>query len=191
MKTPRRIALRFLAALALSAGLSGTAGASELRDDGIHYQPWIKVSFLDLKEDVAEAVAKGKGLVVLFEQPGCGSCKKLHEINFANPELVKFITDHFDVVQINLYGDNEVIDFSGETVNEARFAEQSMVNFTPTTAFFGADGQELFRMPGYFPVRFYRNGFEYVIDQGPQKGISYPRWTRAKREAAAKARKGS
>ena len=53
------------------------------RDDGIHTQPWIRsLTFLDLKEDLTEAKKAGKGLVVLFEQPGCVSCKRLHEVNY-------------------------------------------------------------------------------------------------------------
>lgn len=171
---------------------AATASAAALRDDGIHFEPWIKISFLDFKEDLQEALDKGKkGLVVLFEQPGCGSCKKLHEINFADEKLVKFITDHFDVLQINLYGDNEVTGFDGKVLSEAKFSEQSKVNFTPTTVFYGKNGTEVFRMPGFFSKNFYKNGFEYVIDDGPGKGMSYPRWTREKRAQTAKEKTGS
>ncbi len=177
------------AALMLFA-VTVSAGDVKMRDDGIHYQPWIKVSFLDLKEDTEEAKAKGKGLGIIFEQPGCGSCKKLHEVNFAKPKLVKYITDNFDVLQINLYGDNEVTDFNGKVVSESKFAESMRVNFTPTTLFLDANGKELFRMPGFFREKFYKNGYEYVVDKGPQQGLSYPRWTRAKRERQAQQRTG-
>lgn len=173
------LALVFAFALALPQG----AQALDMRDDGIHTETWMKqLTFLDLKEDLAEAQAKGKGLAIIFEQPGCGSCKRLHEVNFQEQPLVDYITTHFDVIQINMYGDNLVTDIDGEELSEARFTEKKLINFSPTTLFIGADGQEVFRIPGYLKPNFYQSGFEYVVDEGPQKGILFPRWLKQKRD---------
>lgn len=126
------------------------AQALEMRSDGIHTEGWMKsMTFLDLKEDLAEAKSQGKGLVIIFEQPGCGSCKRLHEVNFQEQPLVDFITQNFDVLQINMYGDNLVTDFDGEVLSEVKFSEKLLINFSPTTIFFGADNAEIFRIPGY------------------------------------------
>lgn len=176
------------AAFVLCAALffSTTAEALEMRSDGIHTEGWMKsMTFLDMKEDLAEAQANGKGLVILFEQPGCGSCKRLHEVNFQDQPLVDYITGNFDVIQINMYGDNLVIDFDGEELSEARFSEKLLVNFSPTTLFIGPDGTETFRLPGYFKPYFYQSGFEYVVDQAPQNGVMFPRWLKAKRDRLA------
>ena len=168
---------------ALTLSFIGGAKALEMRDDGIHTEKWMKsLTFLDLKDDLAEANAKGKGLVIIFEQPGCGSCKRLHEVNFQKPELVDYITQHFEVLQINMYGDNLVTDFDGEELSEVKFTEKRLINFSPTTLFIGADGTELFRIPGYLAPNFYISGYEYVVDEGPQKGILFPRWMKAKRD---------
>lgn len=166
------------------AAFGSSAQALEMRDDGIHTESWMKsVTFLDLKEDVAEAQKAGKkGLVVIFEQPGCGSCQRLHEVNFQDQELVGYITEHFDVMQINMYGDNLVTDFDGEELSEVKFSEKLLINFTPTTVFFDLTGKEVFRIPGYLAPNFYRNGFEYVVDEGPQSGILFTRWNREKRD---------
>lgn len=167
-------------------GLPSTAQALEMRSDGIHTESWMKsMTFLDLKEDAAEAMAEGKGLVIIFEQPGCGSCERLHEVNFQEKPLVDYITQHFDVMQINMYGDNLVTDFDGEELSEARFSEKVLINFSPTTLFYAPDGSEIFRIPGYLAPEFYQSGFEYVVDQGPQKGIMFPRWMKAKRDRLA------
>ena len=152
------------------------------RDDGIHTQPWIRsLTFLDLKEDLTEAKNAGKGLVVLFEQPGCVSCKRLHEVNFSNKEVVGYITKNFDVLQINMYGDNEVTDMDGSVINERKFAERMRIHFTPTTVFFNDQGREVFRVPGYIGAQFYKRAFEYVVDKGLQKKILFPRWQRERR----------
>ena len=163
--------------LCVALATETSSAASPLRDDGIFTENWIKsLTFLDLKDDLAEAKQKGKGLVILFEAPGCGSCKRLHEVNFRKPDLVQFIRKHFDVLQINIFGDNEVTDFDGTQMNERKLAQKLGIHFTPTTAFYGPGGKELFRMPGYFSPRHYRKGFMYVLDKGPQRKVLFPRW---------------
>jgi thioredoxin-related protein len=168
------------------------AGEVKKREDGIHFQPWVKnISFLDLKEDLDEALGSKKlGLAVIFEQPGCGSCKRLHEVNFSDNTLVKLITDNFDVLQINMYGSSEVTDMSGAVINERVLSEKMAVNFTPTTAFFDETGKEIFRIPGYLKPKFYQRAVEYVIDRGPQRKILFPRWSRD-RLKKLKAEKGT
>lgn len=170
----RTLALLFVAAL---FAFAQPAAADGLRDDGIHYQPWIKVSFLDIREDVKEAVAKGKkGLIVIYEKKGCGSCKQLHEVNFGDKALVKYITDNFDVIQVNIFGDNEVTATDGTVMREADFAEANLVNFSPTTQFIGPDGKEVFRLPGYLKLPFYQRGVQYVVEDHPRKGLSFQRF---------------
>ncbi len=164
----------------------------EFRDDGIYTEPWMKsMTFLDLKEDLTEAQKKGKGLVILYEAPGCGSCKKLHEINFQKKDFVKFLTTHFDVMQINIFGDNEVTDFDGKKLSEKKLAHKLGIHFTPTTVFYGKDGKEVFRMPGYLSPRFYKKGFDYVLDGGPQKKILFPHWIRDQKMKKKKSDKGA
>ncbi|GAB6053550.1 hypothetical protein JCM17960_23700 [Magnetospira thiophila] len=179
----RRLSIALAALLLLS--LPAQAESIE-RDDGVHTESWFKnLSFLDLKEDLKEALDSGKkGLVLIFEQQGCGACKRLHEVNFQEPEIIDFVSANFDVMVINMYGANEVTDFDGEVLAEARFNEKLMVNFSPTTIFFGAEGTEIFRVPGYLAPQFYLRAFQYVADGGPQKGILFPRWQKQQRDKA-------
>ena len=192
MNFMRKSGWAFLAVVMLTYTLPNVA-ASEFakREDGIHAQTWFKnLSFLELRDDLAEATKAGKGLVVIFEQKGCGSCKKLHEINFANKKLVKFISKNFDVLQINMYGSKEGTDMDGSAINERKYAERVLVQFTPTTLFYGKTGKEIFRIPGYLSPKVYRRAFEYVLDRGPQRKILFPRWSRD-RARAEKAKGGS
>ena len=80
-----------------------------ISEDGIYQQKWFHDSFLDLKEDLADAKASGKRLAIFWEQKGCPYCKRTHEVNLRIPKIVKFITDNFVVIQMNLWGDKEEI----------------------------------------------------------------------------------
>jgi len=178
------VRLFLLCVFALTAWSGAQAADAPRRPDGLHFQPWIKnLSFLDLADDLAEARAAGKGLVLIFEAPGCASCKKLHEVNFQDPGLVAYIRQHFDVVQINTFGDKTATALDGTATSEKGLAQDYLVNFTPSTLFLTADGKEAFRVHGYLPVPFYQSAFEYVVDRAYERGILFPRW-RLERKAA-------
>lgn len=51
--------------------------AATLGDDGLHKTDWMRETFKDLGEDLAEANAEGKRLMVIIEQRGCIYCKKI------------------------------------------------------------------------------------------------------------------
>ena len=124
-----------LAALALPVLLAGPVVAVEVGDDGLHKTAWMRDTFKDLQEDLAEANAEGKRLVLFFEQRGCIYCAKMHEEVFPRPEVSNYIEENYFVVQLNLHGSTEVTDFDGETLQEREMARKWNVLFTPTILF--------------------------------------------------------
>ncbi|MCR9158398.1 MAG: thioredoxin family protein [Rhodobacteraceae bacterium] len=120
-------------ALALLMALP--VAAAELGDDGLHKQPWMRDTFKDLREDLEEANAEGKRLVLFFEQRGCIYCSKMHEEVFSDATVSDFIAENYFVVQLNLHGDIEVVDFDGEALSEKDMARKWRVLFTPNIVF--------------------------------------------------------
>ena len=109
--------------------------AAEFGDDGLHKADWMRDTFKDLREDLAEANAEGKRLVLFFEQRGCIYCTKMHKEVFPRPEISSYIADNYFVVQLNLHGDTEVTDFDGEALSEKAATRKWHVLFTPTIIF--------------------------------------------------------
>ena len=133
-----------LAAVALIAAvlLGATARAADrsslaptLEEDGIYSQSWFVKSFLDLKEDLADASAAGKRLVVIFEQRGCPYCREMHTGHLTDPRINAYIRQHFAILQINIHGDREVTDFDGAKMPEKELARRWGARFTPTFVF--------------------------------------------------------
>lgn len=116
--------------------------AAELGDDGLHKTDWMRDTFKDLREDLAEANAEGKRLMLLFEQRGCIYCTKMHEEVFPREEIAGYIRDNFFVVQLNLHGDIEVTDFDGEVLSEKQMARKWGLLFTPSILFMPQDVPE-------------------------------------------------
>mgnify|MGYP000047142308 CR=1 FL=1 len=160
----------FLAAAAVVLAVCGPATASEhaapryepvQTDDGLLAQPWFLNSFLDLKEDQAEAAANGKTFAIVWELKGCPYCKTLHTSNFARHDIQTLARSRFDVLQLNIIGSRKVVDFDGEELSEKQLAQKRGIRFTPTMQFYappkdGEPAAEVFRMSGYYkPFPFY------------------------------------
>ncbi|MCB1333110.1 MAG: thioredoxin family protein [Roseivivax sp.] len=159
------------AALAMAMALP--AWAAELGDDGLHKEPWFHDTFKDLREDLAEANASGKRLVLFFEQRGCVYCTEMHEKVFSDPEIAKFIDDNFFAVQLNLHGDTEVTDFDGESLSEKQMARKWRVLFTPNIIFMPEEVEEgasavdaaVAVMPGAFGKGTTVDMFTWVLEK--------------------------
>ncbi len=122
--------------LALLASFTWTAAlATEIGDDGLHKQPWLELTFKDVREDIQSARAAKKRLLLLVEQRDCPYCAKLHETVFADPAVVSFIEAHFTVVQYNLFSSEEVTDLDGEVLAESAALKKWGLHYTPTLVF--------------------------------------------------------
>ncbi len=134
-----KVLTTFLTALAFSAtGL----WAETIGDDGLHKQSWMRDTFKDLQEDLAEANAEGKRLVLFFEQRGCIYCAKMHKEVFSRENVSNYIDENYFVVQLNLHGNVDVTDFDGETLEERDIARKWGILFTPTIMFLPEEVEE-------------------------------------------------
>ena len=127
--------MKHLLAATLALLLMTPAHAVEMGDDGLHKTDWMRDTFKDLREDLAEANEEGKRLVLFFEQRGCIYCTKMHTEVFPRPEIDSYIRENYFVVQLNLHGETEVTDFDGEAMSEKDMARRWNVMFTPTIMF--------------------------------------------------------
>ncbi|APX21825.1 MULTISPECIES: thioredoxin family protein [Salipiger] len=123
------------AAFAVAMALPAWADVAPMGDDGLYKEPWMRDTFKDLREDLAEANAEGRRLVLFVEQRGCIYCHKMHEEVFSLPDVAEYIEENFFVVQINLHGDTEITDFDGESLSEKAATRKWRVLFTPNIIF--------------------------------------------------------
>ncbi|MGB8814270.1 MAG: thioredoxin family protein [Paracoccaceae bacterium] len=165
--------------------------ASELGEDGLHKPDWLRETFKDLREDLAEATAEDKRLLVIFEQRGCIYCTQMHEEVFPDPAVDALIRAHYFVVQLNLFGDVEVTDFDGTTLSEKDMAVRWGVMFTPTMIFLPeqvAEGQTAAQaavamMPGAFGVGTTEALLTWVKDHGYLSGEHFQTYLAARMKA--------
>ena len=177
---------RVLAASSFFCLSRAEAAEPRLSDDGLYIQPWFSNTFLDLRDDLAEAASSNRRLVIFWEQRGCPYCRELHQVNLADDEIVAYIRANFLALQLNLFGSREVTDFDGAKMEERHLAARWRINFTPTLCFFPAtvaDTQdksggdaEVWRLLGYWKPFHFRSTFVYVKEEGYKKQPNFQRW---------------
>lgn len=174
---------RILTAFALAL-LPFAAMAVPVGDDGLHKPAWLRETFKDLREDLAEANATGKRLLITIEQRGCIYCTQMHEKVYPDPAIDALIRDHYFVVQLNLFGDVEVTDFDGTVLPEKDMAVRWGVMFTPTTIFLPEDVPDgvmapqaaVAMMPGAFGKGTTKALLTWVRDHGYDNGEHFQKF---------------
>lgn len=173
---------RTLIAAALLLALP--ALAATLGDDGLHKAHWMRDTFKDLREDLEEANAEGKRLLVIIEQRGCIYCTKMHEEVFPAPEVSAALNDMYFVVQINMFGDIEVTDFDGTVLPEKEMVRRWNALFTPTLMFFPTEVAEEAKateaavavMPGAFGRWTTLNLLNWIAEEGYNGDETFQRY---------------
>ena len=130
---------------------------------------WFTESLLDLRDDVAEAKAEGKRVMVYFGQDGCPYCTRLMEVNFRQQAIVEKTRRHFVALAINIWGDRDVTWTDGTATTEKRLAAQLKVQFTPTLVFLDERGGVALRLNGYYPPHQFEAALDYAAGRISQE----------------------
>ena len=161
--------MRIVLALLLAAALG--ARAADPSPHAIEIPKWFTETFLDFREDVAEAKREGKRLMLYFGQDGCPYCKALMKVNFGERDIEQKTRRHFVPVALNLWGDREVTWVDGRKMTEKVLARELQVQYTPTLLFFDEQARVVLRLNGYLPPPKFRVALDYARGEG--KGITF------------------
>lgn len=129
------------------------------------FPSWFKNSFLDLSEDLQEATDENRHIMIYFHQNGCPYCEKLVKENFHNNALVSKLKKHFDVIQVNMWGDRELTDWNSRDWSEKEFSAFMKIQFTPTLVFLNSKGDSVLRLNGYQSVDKMHKVLDYVSNK--------------------------
>jgi thioredoxin-related protein len=164
----------FIICFAACICFNETAFASSSVDPAVDDRPltealslpdWFKVSFLDIREDINEANRGRRGLIIYFGQSYCPYCKAHLKNNWGRKDIVAYTRANFDVIAINVRGNNTVTDLDGKDYSEKLFAARHKANFTPTVLFFDDSGKQALKLSGYRKPYQFRAALEFVADK--------------------------
>jgi len=134
-------------------------------EEELVYPDWFKLSLGDLKDDISEASAAGKsGIMVYFGQKRCAYCEQFLTQNIGAPDIEHYIREHYDIIPIDIWGIEDIVDTNGETYTERELSLRYKTNFTPSLVFYDLDGKPVFRLRGYYPPYKFRAALQYVTE---------------------------
>jgi thioredoxin-related protein len=136
--------------------------ANEASSEEEQFPEWFKISFLDIADDVNEAKTKNKRVILYFYQPDCGTCKTFHRDKMSRAEITQSVKQDFDVVPVNMWGDNEVVDVDGRVFSEKKFATARRGRVTPTLIFLDDQGASIARIFGSSSIPRFKAALRYA-----------------------------
>ena len=162
---------KWLAVLATALAVAMSAGtrAQDASPYAIDIPRWFTQSFLDFREDVADAARNGRRLLVYFGQDGCPYCTQLMVTNFSQRAIVDKTRKHFVAIALNIWGDRDVTWLDGRVMREKDLATLLNVQFTPTLLFFDERGTVVARLNGYYPPQRFEAVLDYVAERRERK----------------------
>ncbi|MCG6870125.1 MAG: thioredoxin fold domain-containing protein [Gammaproteobacteria bacterium] len=145
-----------------ASGKSGADFAEDVFVD-VTFPEWFKTSFLDLREDLADAIDAGKqGIALFISASRCSYCKAFMDRSLEDPEIRSRLTAGFDVIGLDIFDDSELTTVEGEQVRMKEFVTLNRASFTPTLIFLGEEGRVLLRIVGYYPPERFRRVLDYL-----------------------------
>lgn len=153
------------ATLAAEKAKAGVKRGEFLGAHFVEIPAWFKESFLDIREDIAEATDENKRVMVYFHQNGCPYCAKLISDNFSNKQTVDYMQKHIAPIDMNMWGDKEVTGTDGKTYTEKSWSAANKVWFTPTILFYDEKGNIALRINGYYPPEKFMHVLRYVAEK--------------------------
>lgn len=133
-----------------------------LGGEAYHLPDWFKPSFLDFREDMAEAKQQGRHVMAFLHLDECPYCAKMLKENFQGGDRTELMRKHFDVIGINIRGGRDVAWIDGATYAERALAAHLKVYAIPTIVFLDPGGGVVLRLNGYRDPRAFGRALEYV-----------------------------
>ena len=138
---------------------------------------YFKDSFLDFREEAAEAADSGKHMLVFADLKGCPYCAQMIKDNFVAFEKDggnrEFIQKNFDNIHINIKGSRDVAFNKDIDVTEIELAQALQIKYTPTLLFMDATNKVVMRVNGYRSPREFKQVLHYVKEKA-YENIDFP-----------------
>jgi thioredoxin-related protein len=147
----------------------------------VAYPDWFKESFLDLRDDLADAEAEGKaGIMVLFTTEGCSYCAQFIRRTLGDEAIAARVRSRFDAIGLEMFSDAEMVGPGGDPMRVKELAEREGAGFSPTLLFFEENGREVLRTDALVLPQRMVNSLLYTLERAYEKEWTYQRFARSK-----------
>lgn len=122
-----------------------------------------------------DVISAQRPLLVIFEQGSCHACNVLHAGPFSNSSILSKLRK-LDIVQLNMWGDEKLVDVKGEKKTARQWANALGIYYTPTLVFYDEYGQPIVRLASVAHFNRLDNLLNYVTTKGYKKYKNLAEW---------------
>ena len=140
-------------------------------------------SFGSFDEELEKAKEEGKkGVLIMFQQEECPYCQRMRTTVLNQKRVQDYYRQHFLMFHVDIEGDLEITDFTGQQLKEKDFAfKKNRVRATPVFAFFDLNGARVTRFTGATTdIEEFMLLGQYVVDE-QYRSMSFNRYKREQR----------
>ncbi|MEX0904613.1 MAG: thioredoxin fold domain-containing protein [Balneolaceae bacterium] len=116
---------------------------------------------VSLKQALEEAASNDKKILVDVYAEWCPYCERMHTEVYPSNEVLEAISDHFVWVKINIESE-ETVNYLGNEMTEAEFAQALQNKNVPTTYFLNPEGSIIGTQPGFIPPDTFSDLLNFV-----------------------------
>lgn len=173
----------FFFTLFISFSLSAIAQSTTPRDP---YQFFFNETWGDFSEELANAKESNKkAILIFFEMDECPFCHWMKDNVLNQPKVQAYFREHFLNFSVDIEGDIEISDFTGNAMTQKHFSEKiHRVRATPVFGIFDLKGKRIARFTGRTSnIEEFMWLGEYVVD-GHFNKMSFVKFKRMKKKEA-------
>ncbi|MEX2411001.1 MAG: thioredoxin family protein [Candidatus Paceibacterota bacterium] len=116
---------------------------------------------ITLEEALKRAPLEGKKILLDVYASWCPYCQRMHSDVYTSDEVIEAISSYYLWVKINVESD-ELVNYHGEEMTEAEFAQALENKNIPTTYFLNDEGAIIGVQPGFLDVDVFSNLLNFV-----------------------------
>ncbi|MDD4858467.1 MAG: thioredoxin family protein, partial [Candidatus Krumholzibacteria bacterium] len=110
------------------------------------------VMWLSFNDGMALAAKDKKHVVIDFYTTWCRWCKVMDEKTFSDPDVKKYLAEHFVTIRIDAENNNERVVYQGRQYTSPELAKKFGVRGFPSLAYLDREGELVTVIPGFVPA---------------------------------------
>jgi thioredoxin-related protein len=169
--------------IAIAAGCSGkseskaAAGAAGKTPSADTASIWVSFN-----EGMARAEKENRHAIIDFYTSWCHWCKVMDRETFSDPEVKKYLVEHFVTIRINAESTTEKVKYKGREMTPVELARAFNVRGFPSLAYLDRDGELVTIVPGFVPAKTFLPLLRYMQMECYKQQMTFEEFMKKKGE---------
>ncbi len=140
--------------------------------------------WLPFDAGMAAAKKENKPVVIDFYTSWCKWCKVMDEKTFSEPQISKYLAEHFVSIRINAENKNEILTYKGNRYTPIDLTRSFGVKAFPSLAYLDDKGDLIGVIPGFMPPETFLPFLRYIESECYKKRISFEEFLKKEEECS-------